>query len=115
MALAALRECPAYHCHELTRGGLCDKHERERQRRRERPADQGFYGRKKWKRARAIALNGQPLCAKCEGRGIVELATEVHHIKPRTKRPELAFLQHNLEPLCRWCHAQESRREQHNG
>lgn len=47
------------------------------------------------------------MCVRCKERGMIEPATEVHHIQPRHVRPDLAFAPDNLMPLCKACHEAE--------
>lgn len=76
-----------------------------------------FYGTTAWKRARAAALDRDGgLCVRCRemgryhldasGRRWPVLADMVHHIIPRTERPELELTLSNLMSLCDRCHAE---------
>jgi 5-methylcytosine-specific restriction protein A len=50
-----------------------------------------------------MVLASSPLCAECERRGVVTLATDVHHIV--AKRDGGLDEIENLEPLCHACHS----------
>lgn len=65
-------------------------------------AERGYGGR--WQRARARFLSGHPLCAFCEKKNRVELATVVDHIKPHKGDQELFWDESNWQPLCKACH-----------
>ena len=69
--------------------------DRRRQRREEKGTQLGW----KWWRLRGQYLTHFPYCAKCE-----LLGTEVHHIQPRSKRPDLTYDLRNLMTLCSQCH-----------
>jgi 5-methylcytosine-specific restriction protein A len=63
----------------------------------------------------------QPLCEMCQQKGIVTLATEVHHIRPISTeyRPDdlrrLALDPYNLMSLCRKCHEEIHRQLRKKG
>lgn len=62
----------------------------------------------RWQRLRKSMLVGQcHMCVRCKERGMIEPATEVHHVVPRHVRPDLAFEPDNLMPLCKACHEAE--------
>ena len=70
-----------------------------------------FYHSKEWKRLRKAALardNG--MCVDCMDRmragiGIKpNRATMVHHVIPRSERPDLELVLENLVSLCDQCH-----------
>lgn len=65
----------------------------------------------RWQRLRRIVLTREPTCRLCRAEGRTELATQVDHIEPIQRRPELAFVEANLQPLCRACHDAKSARE----
>lgn len=60
---------------------------------------------RRWRRIRATMLGGEPLCRQCQAR----ISTEVHHIEPVVRRPDLALVQSNLIPVCSECHEQLDR------
>lgn len=53
----------------------------------------------RWHRLRTMWLSGNPICNRCGRPG-----EEVHHIAPRSQRPDLIYHLDNLETLCRECH-----------
>ncbi len=70
-----------------------------------------FYHRKEWKRIRAMALQrDRGMCRDCMDRMQNETgfrphrATMVHHIIPRSERPDLELVLENLISLCDSCH-----------
>ena len=70
-----------------------------------------FYHRKEWKRVRAQALaRDHGMCCDCMDRMKSETgfkpnrATMVHHIIPRSERPDLELVLDNLRSLCAECH-----------
>ena len=70
-----------------------------------------FYHTKEWKRVRAVALaRDDGFCRDCLDRMQLEAgfkpkrATMVHHVIPRTERPDLALDLDNLRSLCATCH-----------
>jgi 5-methylcytosine-specific restriction endonuclease McrA len=71
---------------------------------RERDA---FYSSKAWIWLRDAFLAANPLCGRCEAKGLTVIARVVHHIKERLKFPELALDWDNLEGLCNPCHSTE--------
>ncbi len=66
----------------------------------------------RWQDVRRLVLQKHPLCADPFGHhaedGEVILATEVDHVLGLSDRPDLAFTESNLAPLCTACHAKKS-------
>ena len=60
-----------------------------------------------WQRLRSAFLTRNPICGAC-GR---ELATQVHHLQPVERRPDLALDWDNLAPVCTRCHCDCNVRE----
>lgn len=58
----------------------------------------------KYRRMRYNFLRANPLCARCEARGIIRGATELDHIVPIRDAPKRMFDVTNLQGLCRPCH-----------
>jgi 5-methylcytosine-specific restriction protein A len=73
----------------------------------ERQADKDFYSSRAWRITRDYKLRLNPLCEEPECR---EVATHVHHLEPRKKRPDLAFEVDNLQALCQPCHNRQDER-----
>lgn len=67
-----------------------------------------------WKLREEIIKRDNGHCQRCWNKyGILnDQRLEVHHIKPRTKYPELTFEEENLVTLCRTCNAQLGVREE---
>lgn len=65
---------------------------------------------KRWKVLRKKKIESSPICEECNGKGIIESATEVHHIIPVetassvTGMEYLMFDMDNLRSLCHKCH-----------
>lgn len=57
-----------------------------------------------WRRLRAMVLSEQPLCPECEARGIIEPATQVHHINDNAMDNSRT----NLVGLCASCHSRHT-------
>lgn len=79
----------------------------------EEDARPGFYGTREWKEARYLALvrsGGRCLC--CGADRFSGAILDVDHIKPRSKYPELALNQDNLQVLCRDCNEGKGNRDQ---
>lgn len=60
-----------------------------------------------WSKLRKSVLAEQPLCPECEGRDILEPATEVHHINDNAMDNSRA----NLVGLCKPCHSRHTARD----
>ena len=58
----------------------------------------------RWRKLRALKLARDPLCEACLRLGVRRKTTQVHHIEPIVRRPELAFVMSNLLSLCGSCH-----------
>ena len=62
----------------------------------------------RWQTVRDVIRAKHPVCCDPFNRHSNEspqLTTQIHHIEPIGKRPELAFEDSNLAPLCDSCHA----------
>ena len=59
----------------------------------------------KWRqKAQRILRRDHYQCQICKQYGITREATEVHHVKPWERYPELAYTDSNLISLCHACH-----------
>lgn len=71
-----------------------------------------LIGNMRWLRLRRAVLSAHPFCQRCEERGRLAAATEVHHVVPcetATNPREMESLMydpHNLMPLCHRCHVE---------
>jgi 5-methylcytosine-specific restriction protein A len=71
------------------------------------------YGNTAWRRLRRVKLNANPLCElhlAMIPQQIVA-ASQVDHIIPITKQPELQYVYENLQSLCEICHTKKTREE----
>lgn len=74
-----------------------------------------IYNSARWRELRTIKLINNPLCERCEKKGLTVAAEDIHHIDSFTKyegnqRLYVAYDYNNLESLCKKCHQLE-----HNG
>lgn len=60
-----------------------------------------------WRKLRALVLAEQPLCPECKERGILEPATEVHHMDDDPTNNDRG----NLVGLCKPCHTRHTLRD----
>jgi len=102
-------------CNVLVDSGYCPRHKPptppgDKQRNK---VDSKIYDRT-WRKLRAMKLRRNPLCEVCLSKGLTVLATEVDHIKPVKKYPELRLVYDNLQSLCKSCHSKKTRRENRN-
>lgn len=69
----------------------------------------------RWLRLRKQVLTEHPLCECCEHRGLITVATEVHHVTPVSHgvtagdKERLMFNPLNLRALCHGCHVEAHR------
>ena len=64
-----------------------------------------------WVRFRIAYLSSHPYCRDCEERGILNIATEVHHVLPLLQRPDLRLDEANMLSLCKRCHSRRTAAE----
>lgn len=92
---------------------LTPKYKKRRKAQSGRKTDNSkFYQSRQWRKVRALFVSLNPLCVKCEERGLVVPVAEVDHIKPiRLGGAEFDF--ENLQSLCKSCHARKSASEKY--
>lgn len=107
-----LRFCAHSGCSELVHGGLCARHqaerdERDRKARQQSDAERGNAQERgydgDWQKVRAMYLRRHPLCERCEQLGRTTPAVLVHHIIPISQGGQRLDTR-NLAALCRACH-----------
>lgn len=99
-------------CSNLTSGGLCPTHSRQRDVRRGSPSKRGYDI--VWRRLRLMKLNHDPLCELKTNCPVdqPEPATEVDHRIPISERPDLRLAWDNLQSACHACHSAKTMGEQ---
>ena len=102
MTTGLLSPCSEPRCPELTRGGPCPAHRRERERRPERVAAKAFYRSPAWRRLRAAHLAANPWCVDCGARGI-----DVDHVTP-ISAGGARLDRTNLATRCHACHSRKT-------
>jgi 5-methylcytosine-specific restriction protein A len=108
------RACRGHGCAALvdSRDGWCDacrpEYRRAQDERRGSSRARGYD--RAWEKVRALKVALNPLCERCEARGLVVPVAEVHHVVPIEDAPELRLDIGNLESLCLPCHRQETAR-----
>lgn len=85
--------------------------DRARNRRKDErnPEEKKFFNSAKWKNLRKTIISRDVgICQRCfyKFNRIEGLNLEIHHIKPRSKFPELRFEESNLITLCKSCNTQ---------
>ena len=73
-------------------------------------ADQ-LYTSGRWRKFRAWMLSREPLCRPSVAEGRTTLATQLDHIVPLREKPEDAFKEEGVQPICTACHALKSQAE----
>jgi 5-methylcytosine-specific restriction protein A len=108
-----LRICAHPGCSELVRSTYCDKHSKakakEYDNNRESSTKRGYNSR--WRKARLTYLSKNPICVRCEDKGITKLATDVDHIIPHKGNQTLFWDTNNWQALCHECHSRKTATE----
>jgi 5-methylcytosine-specific restriction enzyme A len=111
MPTRAMKQCSKPGCAELTTGGLCDKHRKERAKMsdesRGNSAARGYGAA--WRKLREAHLNLEPYCRRCREKGLEVLATDVDRIKPLEVGG--SDDDSNLQSLCHSCHSRKTATE----
>lgn len=88
------RPCLEPYCDELVEYGYCEKHQKVKK----SPSKRGFDA--KWEELRLKKLKKNPLCEKCEAKGVLKPADSIRHIsKDKTKFYDI----NNLVSVCKGC------------
>ena len=109
MAQAPLRKCCEVGCNRLVRKTRCDEHTRTfYEKNRPSAAKQGYDRR--WRKAREIFLQSNPLCVVCLTASRTKAANVVDHVKPHRGDMDLFWDVLNWQSLCESCHSKKTRR-----
>ena len=98
-AACRVRTCPRK---AIQGTGYCELHYKERYRDNRLPSHKRGYNAR-WNKLRKAKRQANPLCERCQAKGITRIAELVHHITPLDKGGELLAWD-NLMSLCRNCH-----------
>ena len=104
MPVKPKRPCGFLGCPELIPIGqsYCDKHQKKRaeeyDRDRGTAKERGYD--KNWRKIRHINLTRTPYCERCNSKGLIRIATMVHHIDGNSRNNA----DENLMSLCKHCH-----------
>ena len=108
MPTKSKRPCSYPGCPELTNEYYCETHQKkidkEYNKRRGSAASQGYDAR--WRKARKLFLNRNPLCNVCK-----RVATVVDHIKPHKGDKVLFWDMSNWQAMCKSCHDTKTAKE----
>jgi 5-methylcytosine-specific restriction protein A len=109
MAELAPRPCTWPGCGELVAaGGACPLHRQAQERRRGKTAERGYDG--DHRRLRAAVLGEFPVCQLrivCDG----AVATDLDHIIPIERRPDLRLERSNVQSSCGPCNVAKAHRK----
>ncbi len=83
---------PCLTCGKLTQGSFCPAHERQQ--------NQDIRNSRAWRRLSEEVRAEEPHCRDCKAKGVVKLATQVHHNVPRGSGGALLPPKSELIPLC---------------
>ena len=72
-------------------------------------SERGYTSR--WRRVAKSFLQKHPLCAECERKGVIRMATCVDHIVPHHGDSALFWDSSNWQPLCQECHSRKTAAE----
>lgn len=74
-----------------------------------------WYSTAGWKSIRQRRLRANPICCKCDARGLLTPADTVNHITPHRGDRALFFSFENTESVCKACHDRFIQREEIHG
>ena len=118
MPLRPQKPCNAQGCNVLTRNPrYCEAHAdvvkqfevKQREKQRESSSQRGYSY--KWQRARKSYLAKHPLCAECERKGLVVVATDLDHITPHKGDKDAFWQRSNWQGLCHSCNSRKTAAE----
>ena len=66
---------------------------------------------RRFRAMRMAWLTDHPWCAECERQGRLNLADELDHVVPVSKRPDWFWRRSNWQSLCRRCHERKTASE----
>jgi 5-methylcytosine-specific restriction protein A len=69
-----------------------------------------MYNNNRWRNARKMFLQDNPLCAECERQGRIKAAGVVDHIRPHRGNQALFWDMDNWQSLCKSCHDKKTGR-----
>ena len=75
-----------------------------------KPGGKWLYGRR-WRKARVLFLQANPLCAHCTRQGRTGAATDVDHVIPHKGDERLFWDETNWQPLCKAHHSTKTAKE----
>lgn len=76
---------------------------------RAKTAERGYGSR--WQKASKAFLAANPLCCRCQSRGLVVLSAVTDHKVPHKGDWSLFWNRENWQPLCKTCHDSKTARE----
>jgi 5-methylcytosine-specific restriction endonuclease McrA len=74
-----------------------------------------WYKTGRWRALRTAQLATQPLCERCQSRGVLKAATVCHHKKAHKGDPILFWDAGNLASSCDDCHNTDEQRVERGG
>ena len=105
MPLKPKRPCRYPGCPNLCENGVyCEEHRKEYSHDALRGGANARGYDARWRKARALFLRQNPLCAECRRNGVLTPATVVDHIIPHRGDERLFWDEGNWQPLCKPCH-----------
>lgn len=105
------KPCKFPGCPELTEGGYCPVHQKDKESNRSSRPYKKLYKSTRWQQLRKHVLNQQPLCVECLKSKRITPATVVDHIKPHKGDEMLFYDINNLQSLCKSCHDRKTAKE----
>ena len=79
--------------------------------RRAKRVSNPFYNSAEWIKLSHKFRSENRWCIKCLNNGRYTPTDDVDHIRPIKQFPNLAFSEDNLQPLCKKCHVDKTKRD----